>query len=220
MAFGTGVLIATLTFSILVDAFSVTHALPATAVGFILGGVSFTIANYILERKSKSRASDAIDVGRSPDENAAAEKPASGQSLFIGSLMDNIPENAALGITLATGGAINIARLVAIFVSNFPEGLASTNDMKSSGLSSKYVLVLWSIGVGVAAVATTMGYGILSNASPPIISISIAFAAGAIIVMLAESMIPEAFERGGVRKGLALLGGFLIAAFLTMVQGE
>jgi zinc transporter, ZIP family len=172
----------------------------------------------MLGRKSKSRISDAIDSDRSHNENASGGKSVSGRSLFVGSLMDNIPENAALGITLATGGAVNIALLVAIFVSNFPEGLASTHDMKSSGLSSKYVLALWSIGVGCAAVATTIGYTVLSNTSPPVISISIAFAAGAIIVMLAESMIPEAFERGGITKGIALLGGFLVAVFLTKMQ--
>jgi zinc transporter, ZIP family len=219
MAFGSGVLIATLTFSILVEAFSVTHTLPATAVGFIFGGVSFSIANFILERKSKSRDSDTTDVDRHNGENASGGKSVSGRSLFIGSLMDNIPENAALGITLATGGAVNIALLVAIFVSNFPEGLASTQDMRSGGLSTKYVLVLWSIGVAIGTVSTTIGYGILSYASPSVISISIAFAAGAIIVMLAESMIPEAFKGGGIAKGLALLGGFLVAAILTKVQG-
>ena len=146
-------------------------------------------------------------------------KPVSGRALFIGSVMDNIPENAALGITLATGGAINIAFLVAIFVSNLPEGLASTNDMKVSGLSRKYILLLWSLAVIIGTFSTTIGYSVLSNTSPAIISISIAFAAGAILVMLGESMIPEAFKKEGFGKGLALLAGFLIALTLTIVQG-
>ena len=98
--------------------------------------------------------------------------------------MDNIPENAALGITLTVGGTINLAFLIAIFDSNLPEGLASTNDMKSSGLSRKYILVLWSIAIVIGTISTTIGYGILSNTSPATISISIAFAAGAILVML------------------------------------
>jgi ZIP family zinc transporter len=85
-------------------------------------------------------------------------------------LWTNIPENAALGITLAAGGAINIAFLVAIFVSNLPEGLASTNDLKSSGLSRKYIIVLWSVAIVIGTIATTIGYGILSNASPLVIS--------------------------------------------------
>ena len=114
--------------------------------------------------------------------------------------MDNIPENAALGITLASGGAINIAFLVAIFVSNLPEGLASTSDMKSSGLNKKYILALWSVAVVIGTIAAAIGYAILSKTNPTIISISIAFAAGAILVMLGESMIPEAFKKGRFAK--------------------
>jgi ZIP family zinc transporter len=77
--------------------------------------------------------------------------------------MDNIPENAALGITLAAGGTVNVAFLTAIFVSDLPEEVASTNDMKSSGLSRKYILVLWSITIVIGIIPTTIGYGILSN---------------------------------------------------------
>jgi zinc transporter, ZIP family len=146
-------------------------------------------------------------------------KPASGRSLFIGSVMDNIPENAALGITLAAGGTINVAFLVAIFVSNLPEGLASPNDMKSSGLSRRHILALWSVAIVIGTISTTIGYSILSNTSPTIISISIAFAADAILVMLGESMIPEAFKKEGIGKGMALLAGFLIATILTKAQG-
>jgi ZIP family zinc transporter len=219
MAFGSGVLIATLTFSILVEAFSITHTLPATAAGFILGGVSYSLANLILERKSKSKTSINEHKNVSDANTISDRKSASGRSLFIGSVMDNIPENAALGITLAAGGAINIAFLVAIFVSNLPEGLASTNDMKSSGLSRRYIIILWSIAILIGTLATTIGYGILANTSPIIISISIAFAAGAILAMLGESMIPEAFKKEGFGKGMALLAGFLIATILTKMQG-
>ena len=189
MAFGSGVLIATLTFSILVEAFNVTHTLSATATGLVLGGVSYGIANSILQRKSKPKTSKNGHNTELDDKIASNSKPASGKSLFIGSVMDNIPENAGLGITLAAGGTINIAFLVAIFVSNLPEGLASNSDMKSSGLSRKYILVLWSVAIVIGTFSTTIGYGVLSNTSPPIISISIAFAAEAILVMLGESMI-------------------------------
>lgn len=217
MAFGSGVLIATLAFSILVEAFKVTHTLPATILGFTLGGISYAIANAILEKKSKRKASKSADVA---DSKVTADiGRASGKSLFIGSVMDNIPENAALGITLASGGMINIAFLVAIFVSNLPEGLASTSDMRSAGLGRRYILILWSVAVLIGTVSTTIGYSVLSNASPPIISISIAFAAGAILVMLGESMIPEAFRRESFGKGVALLAGFVIAVLLTKAQG-
>ena len=217
-AFGSGVLIATLTFSILVEAFEVTHTLPATIIGFLLGGISYGVANAILEKKSKTKSSKSGSLVTDSNANTDGSPP-SGKSLFIGSVMDNIPENAALGITLASGGAINIAFLVAIFVSNLPEGLASTSDMKTAGLRRKNILILWSVAVVIGTLSTTIGYSILSTASPPIISISIAFAAGAILVMLGETMIPEAFRKESFGKGVALLAGFIIAIFLTKAQG-
>ncbi len=219
MAFGCGVLIATLTFSILVEAFEVTHTLPATATGLFLGGISFSIANLVLERKSKRLSSKNRHLAASDDKNTAVSKPTSGKTLFIGSVMDNIPENAALGITLAAGGALNIAFLVAIFVSNLPEALGSTNQMKASGMSRRYILMLWSIATVIGTIASVIGYTVLANAPPAVISISIAFASGAILVMLAQSMIPEAFKQGGFWKGIALLAGFQIAVILTKLQG-
>jgi ZIP family zinc transporter len=94
-----------------------------TATGFILGGVSYSIANLILERKSKSNASKNRHINGSDRKIPSDSKPASGRSLFIGSVMDNTPENAALGITLAAEGTVNVAFLVAIFVSDLSEGL-------------------------------------------------------------------------------------------------
>lgn len=119
MAFGSGVLIATLTFSILVEAFSVTHTLPATVTGFILGGISFSLADYFLKRKSVSKSPVAKQGNVSDHKEKSSGKSDSGQSLFIGALMDSIPENAALGITLAMGGALNIAFLAAILFPTF-----------------------------------------------------------------------------------------------------
>lgn len=219
MAFGSGVLIATLTFSILVEAISVTHTVPAALTGLILGGISFSIADYILKRKSSSKSPVAKQGNASDHKEKSSGKSDSGQSLFVGALMDCIPENAALGITLAMGGALNIAFLAAIFISNLPEGLASTRDLKSSGLSTKRIYGLWCIALVIGTVSTIIGYTVLSYASPPIISISIAFAAGAILVMLANSMIPEAFKEGGILKGIAILTGFTVAAILVKAQG-
>ena len=91
--------------------------------------------------------------------------------------------------------------------------------MKVSGLSRKYILLLWSVAVIIGTFSTTIGYGVLANTNPHVISISIAFAVGVILVMLGESMIPEAFKKEGFGKGLALLAGFLIALILTVVQG-
>jgi ZIP family zinc transporter len=235
MAFGSGVLVAALTFSLVEEAFSLSQAIPPVVIGFILGGVSYSVANHILDRKSKSESSSDPHAAsnsnssnnisavrkrkRSHGHNAGGGQSASGLALLVGSVMDNIPENMALGISLVTGGAVNIVLIAAIFISNFPEGLASTEGMKSNGRSKKYILMLWSIAVVIGTISTAIGFTVLSKASPYVISVAISFAAGAILVMLAESMIPEAFEEGGSKIGLAAMAGFTIAFVLGRLGG-
>jgi len=233
MAFGSGVLVAALTFSLVEEAFNLSGSISPVVIGFILGGVSYSVANHILDRKSKSKSGAGIAAGihndttsssnnistvrkrkRSHGYNAGGGKSASGLALLVGSVMDNIPENMALGISLVTGGVVNIVLISAIFISNFPEGLASTVGMKSNGRSKKYILLLWSIAVIIGTISTAIGFAILSKASPFVISVAISFAAGAILVMLAESMIPEAFKEGGTKIGLATMAGFTIAFIL------
>jgi zinc transporter, ZIP family len=235
MAFGSGVLVAALTFSLVEEAFSLSKSIPPVVIGFILGGVSYSVANHILDRKSKSGSSAVSNSDtsknissknsavrkrkRSHGDNAGGGKSASGLALLVGSVMDNIPENMALGISLVTGGAVNIVLIAAIFISNFPEGLASTEGMKSNGRSKKYVLGMWSIAVIIGTISTAIGFAVLSKASSFAISVAISFAAGAILVMLAESMIPEAFEEGGSKIGLAAMAGFTVAFILGRLGG-
>ena len=238
MAFGSGVLVAALTFSLVEEAFNLSQSIAPVVIGFILGGVSYSVANHILDEKSKSKSGVHSYEGtdndtstknnknsavrkrkRSHGHNAGGGKSASGLSLLVGSVMDNIPENMALGISLVTGGGVNIVLIAAIFISNFPEGLASTEGMKSNGRTKKYILVLWSIAVIIGTISTAIGFAVLSKASPFVISIAISFAAGAILVMLAESMIPEAFEEGGSKIGLAAMAGFAIAFVLGRFGG-
>ena len=225
MAFGSGVLVAALSFSLVEEAFSLSQSIPPVVIGFILGGVAYSVANHMLDRKSKSKSNSDGDTGavrkrkRSHGDNAGGGRSASGLALLVGSVMDNIPENMALGISLVTGGAVNMVLVAAIFISNFPEGLASTEGMKSNGRSKKYILMLWSIAVIIGTISTAIGFAVLSKTSPFVISVAISFAAGAILVMLAESMIPEAFEEGGSRIGLAAMAGFAIAFILGRLGG-
>jgi ZIP family zinc transporter len=240
MAFGSGVLVAALTFSLVEEAFSLSQSISPVVIGFILGGISYSVANRILDKKSKtnldsSSASNTASAAnsssssssnnpvrnrkRSHGENAGGGKSASGLSLLVGSVMDNIPENMALGISLVTGGAVNIVLIAAIFISNFPEGLASTEGMKSNGRTKKYILVLWSVAVIIGTISTAIGFAVLSKAIPFVISVAMSFAAGAILVMLAESMIPEAFKEGGSKIGLAAMAGFTIAFILGRIGG-
>ena len=220
MAFGSGVLVAALAFSLIEEAFELAQSIPPVIIGFILGGITYTAANYYLNRRSSAAGGNVRYRKKSHGENAGGGKSASGLALLVGSVMDNIPENMALGISLVTGGAVNIVLIAAIFISNFPEGLASAQGMKSHGRSKKYILVLWSIAVAIGTISSAIGFTFLSNTGPFTISIAISFAAGAILTMLAESMIPEAHQQGGSsRIGIATMVGFAIAFILGRLGG-
>lgn len=210
MAFGSGVLVAALTFSLIGEAFSLAKNVVPVIAGFILGGISYSVANRVINKKNKGLENRKRPYG----ENAGGGRNASGLALMVGSLMDNIPENMALGISIVTGGAVNIVLIAAIFISNFPEGLASTQGMLGHGRSKKQILMIWSAVVVIGTVASAIGFSILSKAQPEIVSAALSFASGAILVMLAESMIPEAFEKGGSVIGLAAMAGFAIAFVL------
>lgn len=215
MAFGAGVLIAALTFSLIEEAYNLVHDVVPVVAGFALGGLSYSIANYVLNRKSGTK-----NRKRSHGENAGGGKDASGLALMVGSLMDNIPENMALGISIVAGGTVNIVLVAAIFISNFPEGLASSQGMKANGKSRGRILLLWAIVVAIGTVSAAIGFSVLAKVNKEIVAIALSYASGAILVMLAESMIPEAFEEGGSsRIGLAAMAGFAVAFVLGRIGG-
>src|SRR5215213_7066422 len=162
MAFGSGVLIAALAFSLIEESFNLAQSILPVIAGFIGGGLSYTLANYFLIKKRK----------RSHGEDAGGSKNASGLALLVGSVMDNIPENMALGISLVTGGTVNIVLIAAIFLSNFPEGLSSAQGMRSNGRSKKYIVSLWSVAVVIGTISSVIGFAFLSNTSPSTISIA------------------------------------------------
>jgi ZIP family zinc transporter len=198
------------------EAFEQSQSLISVILGFLFGGISYTLANFLLNKRSKGNMRRRK---KSHGEAAGGGKGATGLALLVGSIMDNIPENMALGISLVTGGVVNIVLIAAIFISNFPEGLASSSGMLQNGKSRKYVIGLWSIAVVIGTASTAIGYSILSKADPSIVSIAISFAAGAILVMLAESMMPEAYEEGGMKIGIATMIGFGLAFILGKVGG-
>jgi ZIP family zinc transporter len=134
--------------------------------------------------------------------------------LALGALLDGIPESAAIGVTILQGGAPSTAFIAAVALSNLPEGLSSATGMKAAGHTTRYILLLW-IGIAVAsAVAAGLGYVALDGASEDTIAFVMTFAAGAILSMLASTMLPEAAREGGPVVGLVTSAGFLAAVLL------
>jgi ZIP family zinc transporter len=142
---------------------------------------------------------------------------ASGSALAIvlGIVLDGIPESATLGIGLLSGEGVGVALVAAIFISNIPEAIAATAGLSASGWRRTRLLGLWTLVALVSGLAALAGYVLLDGASPATIAFVLAFAAGAILTMLADTMMPEAFENGGKVVGLATTLGFGLAFALT-----
>lgn len=194
LGFGAGALIASVSFELARKGVELAGQLPV-AIGLMIGAVTFFLASRGVQHLSRH-----------------SERGASGLPLALGALLDGIPEQAVLGIGLARGEGVSIALLAAVFISNLPEAVGSASSMKNAGWSRRSILVLW-VGVAVICTAATLGGSLLANvAHPPLEGGVNGFAAGALLVMLANEMIPEARERAGNYAGLATVLGFAVAA--------
>jgi ZIP family zinc transporter len=212
MAFGGGVLISALSFDLMDEAYK-RGGFDATAIGFISGAVIYTGANWLLAKhgaKHRKRSGE-----QQPSE---ATHPGSGLSLAIGALLDGIPESIVIGVSMIQGGAVSMVAVAAIFLSNLPEGLSSSAGMKKAGRPAQYVFGIWSAIALISGVASLAGYSIFSRFSANIIAATTAVAAGAILAMLADTMIPEAFEEAHNFAGLITVLGFLTAFVLTKLE--
>ncbi|MCT2061187.1 ZIP family metal transporter [Dietzia cinnamea] len=200
MAFGSGVLISALAFELVEEAMD-RAGLPATALGFLVGALVYVGLNVLLARRGarhRKRSGDRHPTG-------------SGGAIAIGALIDGVPESMVLGLGFLTGGGVSLPMLAAVFISNVPEGLSSTAGMKRAGRPARYVFGVWG-GIAVASgLAALAGYLLLDGAPPGVIAFANALAAGAILAMITDTMIPEAFEEAAVYSGLIATVGFLAA---------
>lgn len=209
MAFGAGVLISTLAFDLVDEAESIGGLLP-TVLGFLTGACVYVGANVALNRLGARHRK------RSGGQQASeSDQKGSGAAIAVGALLDGVPESVVLGLSLLGGGGVGVPVLAAIFISNLPEGLSSAAGMKRSGRSARYVFGVWS-GIALASgVAGLLGCLLLDGASATTVASITALAAGAILAMVADTMIPEAFERTHAYAGLIATLGFLCAFVIS-----
>jgi ZIP family zinc transporter len=213
MAFGSGVLLSALSFDLLEDA-QHRGGLVATAAGFLIGASLFTGANYILERRGAKHRKRS--TGKQPSE---ADQEGSGIAIAVGALLDGIPESIVIGTSMLAGKGVSLVAVAAIFLSNLPEGLSSSAGMKRAKRSPLYVFGLWAVIAFVSGLASIVGFVAFRNAAPAFVSAVTATAAGAILAMLVDTMIPEAFEDSHVLAGLVAVAGFLCAFSLSKASG-
>lgn len=211
MAFGVGVLIACLSFNLLEEALQL-GGLGPTVAGFVLGAVLFASANALLAAYGgKGRKSS-----HGPTKSAAGAATAS-LGIALGSLLDGIPEATAIGTSLLDGEGVALVTVFAIFISNVPEGLSSTVGMKAAGFSKHFIFGLWA-GVATACLMSAwLGFAVIGALGPQWTAIAVASAAGAILVMIVDTMIPEAFDELHGLSGPLAATGFLLTFVATQL---
>lgn len=204
MAFGAGVLISALTFELVQEAVD-QGGVAATIGGFLSGALIYVGLNIVLARFGARHRKRSGNQQPSAGEN-------NGAAIAIGALIDGIPESMVLGLSFLTGGGVSVPMLAAVFISNAPEGLSSTAGMKKAGRGSGYVFGIWGGITILSGVAALAGYLLLDGAAPTMLAFVNALAAGAILAMISDTMVPEAFEKASLYSGLIVTLGF-IAAF-------
>jgi ZIP family zinc transporter len=202
MAFGSGVLISAVAYELVEEAVAVSANGLAVGAGFAVGALVFFVGDEAIERRAGSGTGGG------------------GLAIVLGAVLDGIPESAVIGISLIGGGSVSVAVLVAVFLSNVPEAISATSDLVEGGWSKGKVTAMWSVVVVASALASLLGFTLLQDAPGEWVAAIQAFAAGSILTMLADEMIPEAYReaRSSTHRkavGLATALGFAVAAALS-----
>ena len=198
IGFGSGALVSALAFDLFEEAIKASATGLSVAIGFVAGAVAYFVGSEIIDRMP---GADAKDGG-------------GGLPILLGAVLDGIPESIVLGLTLV-GGAPSIAVLGAIFISNVPESVTSSTGMLAGGRRPAWVIGVWTLVAIASALSAAIGYGLLSAAPGDVIALVDAFAAGAIITLLANDLFPAAHAENNRLVGLAVAAGFAVAAFLS-----
>lgn len=213
MAFGAGVLLCTLAFDLMEDAYA-KGGFDHVTLGFLTGALLFLFIDLWLDRLG------------------------SGMELMLGALLDGIPESAVIGIGLVAQKGLGLVMMIAVFISNFPEGFSGTREMlghrghNNKVYTTRYTLVMWGSVTGICTLSTLFGYKVLGHASASWVAFMLAWAAGAILAMVSHTMIPQAFQGvweirrrsrgtrfriGDKVEALAVVAGFLVSFILTRI---
>jgi zinc transporter, ZIP family len=206
MGFGVGTLLSAISYELLPEA----NLADAVRVGMAMfaGALLYYIGDRLLDTRG---------AGPRHEIKPSGAGSSSGAAMFVGALLDGVPESFILGMGLAIGGSISVAFLAAILISNIPQGVAGTTGLKDAGYSERHIFAMWAGLTVMSGLASLLGY-LVADAVPKEGLDVKAFAAGALLMMLADSMIPEAYKNGGRTVGFLTVCGFLTAAALSVAQ--
>ena len=197
LAFAAGALVSALAFELFQEAFHKAGAVPA-GIGMVAGATVFIVLDVLLDRRMS--------------------RGATGFALLVAVTLDGVPENLALGTTIAAGAG-SLPLLVAIFASNFPEALVGAQSMLDDGRSARFAVATW-LGAGLLlAAAVVLGTAAASNVGEGTLSVVLAFAGGAVLASLVDTIMPEAYRDGGPLVAFATVAGFLVSFLLGEASG-
>jgi zinc transporter, ZIP family len=208
MGFGAGVLLSAVAYDLVLEALDISGGW-GIPLGIAAGALTFFVGDRLIDsaggdkRKSVRKQED---IG-------------SPKAIVLGSVLDGVPESIVIGLTLLAGEGISAALFAAVFLSNVPEAMAGTSGLAASGVRNGRIMAMWALVTAVSGVAALAGYGLLGNAPPAAESFVLAFAAGAVMTMLADTMMPEAFEHARQVAGLATTLGFVVAFAIAQLDG-
>jgi zinc transporter, ZIP family len=208
MGFGAGVLISAVAFDLIDEAVGIASGHGAVLFGIFAGCGVFFVGDWWIDR--------AGGENRKSAEGGHEDGMALG--IVLGTVLDGIPESVVIGLTIYEGGAVGAAYLAAVFISNLPESLSSTVGLKASGWRPRRILLMWTTIALLSGVASLLGYRLFQHASPDTVAFVLAFAAGAILTMLADTMMPEAYEHGGKLAGVVTTLGFAVAFLIQQLD--
>ena len=208
MAFGAGTLISAVSYELIFEAVKLAKGSGFPAFGLFAGALTFYFSERLIV---KLGARNHMKIEASNESSLVIP-------MVLAIILDGVPESIVIGLGIFEEGTVSLAMLVAVFISNLPEAIAGTTGMKAGGWSKTKIVLLWFIIAVVCAFATFVGYSLFSGVSEQWLSFIQAFAGGAILIMLANSMIPESYEHGGKLTGIFTVLGFFVSVSIIIVE--
>lgn len=208
MAFGAGTLISAVSYELIFEAVKMAPMSGFPAFGLFSGALVFFFSDKLIAKMGAGH-------------HMAIE--ASGKSsliipMVLAIILDGVPESIVIGLGISEEGSVSLAMLVAVFISNLPESIAGSTGMKANGWSRSKIQLLWLVIAVLCAAASVAGFGLFSGMPVQWLSFINAFAGGAILIMIANSMIPEAYEHGGKLAGLFTVLGFFVSFSVVIME--
>jgi ZIP family zinc transporter len=208
MAFGAGVLISAVAYELIFEAVRLAKFTLFPTMGLTLGAFTFFISEKMISGVGGARV----------ETSDAAHRSKLVVPLVLAIILDGVPESVVIGLSLLDGGTVSLGMLVAVFISNLPEAVAATSGMKSSGWSRTKIFLFWVLVLLICGVASSAGFALFGDLSPRWLSFVYTFAGGAILMMLANTMMPEAFEQGGKLAGVFTVLGFAVSVWVIVLE--